>query len=500
MCAIGRKMKKFVIALDQGTTSTRAVLFDRCGKIVSSYGREIGQFYPEPGFVEHDPEELFFSSLRAVQRAMELAGASAADIAALGITNQRETVVVWEKTTGRPICNAIVWQCRRTAKRVDELNRCGLAGKIRKKTGLIPDPYFSATKLEWILCNVPRARERAERGELLFGTVDTWLVWRLTGGRVFATDYTNASRTMLFNIHTLEWDDELLALFGVPRCMLPEVLPCGGDFGVTDDSFFGGGIPVCGVAGDQQAALFGHLCVEEGDAKNTYGTGCFLLMNAGRKACTESGLLTTLAACVGGRPQYALEGSVFIGGAAVQWLRDGLGIISSAAETEELALRVKDSAGMYFVPAFNGLGAPYWDGSACGILSGITRGAKREHIVRAVLEGMAYRVNDVLRAMEAASGVSLSRLAVDGGASANNFLMGFQADISDCEVVRPAITEVTSLGAAYIAGLASGFWKNIDEVRGNVRVDRIFQPEMSAEERGKLLGGWRCAVNKSRMN
>lgn len=490
---------KYIIALDQGTTSTRAVLFDKSGAIVSSYGREIEQLYPAPGLVEHDAEELFFSSLRAVQRAMELAGASASDIAALGITNQRETAIVWEKKTGRPVCNAIVWQCRRTADRCRQLEELGLTGNIRKKTGLIPDPYFSATKLEWILKNVPGARQRAERGELLFGTVDTWLVWRLTGGTVFATDYTNASRTMLFNIHTLEWDDELLELFGVPRCMLPEVLPCGGDFGVTEHGFFGGGIPIRGVAGDQQAALFGHLCLNEGEAKNTYGTGCFLLMNAGKRACTESGLLTTLAACVDGRPNYALEGSVFIGGAAVQWLRDGLGLISSAAETEELAERVKDSAGMYFVPAFNGLGAPYWDGSACGILSGITRGAKKEHIVRAVLEGMAYRVNDVLRAMEAASGVTLSRLAVDGGASANNFLMGFQADISGCEVVRPANTEVTSLGAAYIAGLSSGFWKNLDEVRGNVKVDRVFFPEMSEEQRESLLEGWRRAVKKSRL-
>lgn len=490
---------KYIIALDQGTTSTRAVLFDKSGAIVSSYGREIEQFYPAPGLVEHDAEELFFSSLRAVQRAMELAGASASDIAALGITNQRETAIVWEKKTGRPVCNAIVWQCRHTAGRCRQLEELGLTGTIRKKTGLIPDPYFSATKLEWILKNVPGARQRAERGELLFGTVDTWLVWRLTGGTVFATDYTNASRTMLFNIHTLEWDDELLELFGVPRCMLPEVLPCGGDFGVTEHGFFGGGIPIRGVAGDQQAALFGHLCLNEGEAKNTYGTGCFLLMNAGKRACTESGLLTTLAACVDGRPNYALEGSVFIGGAAVQWLRDGLGLISSAAETEELAERVKDSAGMYFVPAFNGLGAPYWDGSACGILSGITRGAKKEHIVRAVLEGMAYRVNDVLRAMEAASGVTLSRLAVDGGASANNFLMGFQADISGCEVVRPANTEVTSLGAAYIAGLSSGFWKNLDEVRGNVKVDRVFFPEMSEEQRESLLEGWRRAVKKSRL-
>lgn len=491
---------KYIVALDQGTTSTLAVLYNKFGSPVCSYGREIPQIYPAPGLVEHDPEELFFSSLRAVQKVLELSGASPSDVAAMGITNQRETIVVWERDTGRPVCNAIVWQCRRTAERCRQLEEQDLSQLIRSKTGLIPDPYFSATKLEWLLNNIPRARERAERGELLFGTVDTYLIWRLTGGRVFATDYTNASRTMLFNIHTLEWDDELLKLFGVPRCMLPEVLPCGGDFGVSESGFFGGGIPIRGVAGDQQAALFGHLCVEEGDAKNTYGTGCFLLMNAGNRACTQSGLLTTLAACVSGRPQYALEGSVFIGGAAVQWLRDGLGIISSAAETEELAERVKDSAGMYFVPAFNGLGAPYWDGSACGILSGITRGVKREHVVRTVLEGMAYRVNDVLRAMEAASGVTLSRLAVDGGASANNFLMGFQADISACEVVRPSNTEVTSLGAAYIAGLSSGFWKNLDEVRGNAKVDRVFAPQMDAQERETLLSGWHKAVQKSRLN
>ena len=489
---------KYVIALDQGTTSTRAVLFDRTGRAVSSYGREIEQIYPAPGLVEHDPEELFFSSLRAVQRAMELAGASAGDIAALGITNQRETTVVWERATGKPVCNAVVWQCRRTAERCARLAREGHADLIRRKTGLIPDPYFSATKLEWILQNVPHAAERARRGELLFGTVDTYLVWKLTGGRVFATDYTNASRTMLFNIHTLSWDEELLKLFGVPRCMLPEVRACGADFGVTRGDYFGGEIPVRGVAGDQQSALFGHLCVEKGEAKNTYGTGCFMLMNAGPAACMRDGLLTTLAACVSGRPDYALEGSVFIGGAAVQWLRDGLGIISSAAETEELAFRAGGSAGMYFVPAFNGLGAPYWDGSACGVLCGITRGAKKEHVVRAVLEGMAYRVNDVLRAMEAASGTAISRLAVDGGASANNFLMGFQADISGCKVVRPAVTEVTSLGAAYIAGLASGFWKDIDELRGNTETDRVFVPRMDGGEREKLLSGWRRAVNRAR--
>ena len=489
---------KYVIALDQGTTSTRAVLFDKAGRIVSSFGREIPQIYPAPGLVEHDPEELFFSSLRSVQRAMEIAGAKACDIAAIGITNQRETTLVWDKATGKPVCNAIVWQCRRTAERCSGLARDGYTPLIRKKTGLIPDPYFSATKLEWVLNNIAGARERAERGELLFGTVDTYLIWRLTGGRVFATDYTNAARTMLFNIHTLGWDEELLKLFGVPRAMLPEVKPCGGDFGFTDSEFFGGEIPIRGVAGDQQAALFGHLCEAPGDAKNTYGTGCFLLMNSGEVCPEADGLLTTLAACVSGKPQYALEGSVFIGGAAVQWLRDGLGIISSAAETEELAERVKDSANLYFVPAFNGLGAPYWDGSACGILSGITRGARREHIVRAVLEGIAYRVNDVLRAMERASGVQITRLAVDGGASANDFLMRFQADISGCAVVRPAITEATSLGAAYIAGLSCGFWKDMGEVRGCKDIEKTFVPEMTEAERAGKLEGWRHAVKKAR--
>lgn len=489
---------KYVIALDQGTTSTRAVLFDKAGRIVSSFGREIPQIYPAPGLVEHDPEELFFSSLRSVQRAMEIAGAKACDIAAIGITNQRETTLVWDRATGKPVCNAIVWQCRRTAERCSGLARDGYTPLIRKKTGLIPDPYFSATKLEWVLNNIAGARERAERGELLFGTVDTYLIWRLTGGRVFATDYTNAARTMLFNIHTLGWDEELLKLFGVPRAMLPEVKPCGGDFGFTDSEFFGGEIPIRGVAGDQQAALFGHLCEAPGDAKNTYGTGCFLLMNSGEVCPEADGLLTTLAACVSGKPQYALEGSVFIGGAAVQWLRDGLGIISSAAETEELAERVKDSANLYFVPAFNGLGAPYWDGSACGILSGITRGARREHIVRAVLEGIAYRVNDVLRAMERASGVQITRLAVDGGASANDFLMRFQADISGCAVVRPAITEATSLGAAYIAGLSCGFWKDMGEVRGCKDIEKTFVPEMTEAERAGKLEGWRHAVKKAR--
>lgn len=491
---------KYILALDQGTTSTRAVLFDSGGRIVCSHGRELPQIYPAPGMVEHDPEEIFFSSLRVISNVLQQAGITPADVAAMGITNQRETTVVWEKATGRPVCNAIVWQCRRTEERCRQLVREGFAPLIRGKTGLIPDPYFSATKLEWILCNVAGARERAERGELLFGTVDTYLMWKLTGGRVFATEYTNAARTMLFNIHTLQWDEELLKLFGIPACMLPQVMPSGAPFGATDAAFFGGEIPICGAAGDQQAALFGHLCLSEGDAKNTYGTGCFLLMNAGaRPPEVKDGLLTTLCASVGKRPGYALEGSVFIGGAAVQWLRDGLGIISSAAETEELAVRAGSSLGMYFVPAFNGLGAPYWDGSACGVLSSITRGARREHIVRAVLEGIAYRVNDVLRAMESACGADLSRLAVDGGASANNFLMGFQADISGCTVVRPAVTEVTSLGAAYLAGLCCGFWESEEQLRGNAVCERAFAPSMGDRERKKLLSGWQLAVRRSRL-
>lgn len=492
-------MKKYILALDQGTTSTRAVLFSKDGSPVATCGREILQIYPSPGLVEHDPEEIFFSALRVVSGVMERAGASADDIAAIGITNQRETTIVWDRLTGKPIHNAIVWQCRRTAERCARLVAEGYGESIRAKTGLIPDAYFSATKLEWLLSNVPGARERAERGELLFGTVDTYLIWRLTGGKVFATDYTNAARTMLFNIHTLDWDEDLLRLFSVPCCMLPQVRACGADFGVTLRELFGGEITICGVAGDQQAALFGHLCLNEGEAKNTYGTGCFLLINTGNKACSaDGGLITTLCACVSGRPQYALEGSVFIGGAAVQWLRDGLGIISSAAETEELAERVADSAGLYFVPAFNGLGAPYWDSSASGMLCGITRGAKKEHVVRAVLEGIAYRVNDVLRAMEAASGVNLSRLSVDGGASANNFLMRFQADISGCGVARPAITEVTSLGAAYIAGLSCGFWESEGELRGCAVTERLFSPTLSAAKREELLEGWRHAVAKSR--
>ena len=488
---------KYILALDQGTTSTRAVIYSQGGGTAASYGREIPQIYPAPGMVEHDPEEIFFSSLRAISNALERAGIAADDIAAMGITNQRETTIVWDKTTGRAVCNAIVWQCRRTERRCAQLREEGLTGLIRRKTGLIPDPYFSATKLEWILNNVPGARSRAERGELLFGTVDTYLIWKLTGGRVFATDYTNAARTMLFNIHTLEWDDELLRLFGIPRCMLPEVRAGGADFGVTDKQFFGAGIPIRGVAGDQQAALFGHLCFGEGDAKNTYGTGCFLLMNAGSSPCLADGLITTLCATPYGRPQYALEGSVFIGGAAVQWLRDGLGLISSAAETEELALRVPDSAGMYFVPSFNGLGAPWWDGDACGVLCGITRGARREHVVRAVLEGIAYRVNDVLHAMEAASGITLSRLAVDGGASANNFLMQFQADISGCGVARPAATEVTSAGAAYLAGLSCGYWteRDLRAIRGE---EEVFAPSADEDKRQALLSGWERALRRAR--
>ncbi len=491
---------KYILALDQGTTSTRAVLYSKDGTAVYSCGREIAQVYPAPGFVEHDPEELFFSSVNAIGKTIDGAHISAADIAAIGITNQRETTIVWDRSTGKPIHNAIVWQCRRTEERCRRLKESDLAEKIRRKTGLIPDAYFSATKLEWILNNIDGARERAERGELAFGTVDTYIIWKLTGGKVFATDYTNAARTMLFDIHGLKWDKELLALFGIPAGMLPEVRPCGAEFGKTVRELFGAEIPLCGVAGDQQAALFGHMCTKPGEAKNTYGTGCFLLMNAGGDVdASDSGLITTLCACVDGKPAYALEGSVFIGGAAVQWLRDGLGIIGSAAETQEMAERAKDCGGVMFVPAFNGLGAPYWDGDACGTLCGITRGTRREHIVRAVLEGIAYRVSDVLGAMENASGMKIAKLAADGGASKNDFLMQFQADISGCSVMRPANIEVTSLGAAYIAGLSCGFWKSEDEIKNNLKLSAKFSPAISGVERRKKLDEWARAVRRARV-
>lgn len=474
------------------------MLFDKRGKIISSAQQEFKQIYPKPGWVEHSPQDIIGSTVAVVGEAIVRAGATAQDIAAIGITNQRETTLVWDKKTGKPVYNAIVWQCRRTADFCDKLRRDGFSEKIYNKTGLVPDAYFSATKIKWILDNVDGARERAERGELAFGTVDTFLLWQLSRGRIFATDYTNASRTMLFNIHKLKWDRELLRLFDIPESMLPEVRPSGYTYGATDARLFGAAIPVCGVVGDQQAALFGQLCTDKGDVKNTYGTGCFLLMNTGNKAVkSQNGLLTTLGATAGGKPCYVLEGSVFVGGAVVQWLRDELKIISSAEESEAQALSVPDSAGVYVVPAFTGLGAPYWDARARGTITGITRGTSRGHIVRAALEGIAYEVCDLVSAMQKDANLKIARLAVDGGASNNNFLMQFQSDVLGCTVERPAVSETTALGAAYLAGLNAGYWSGLDELKRLSETGRTFAPSMSEEERRALLDGWKSAVKKT---
>ena len=442
-------MEKYIMALDQGTTSSRCILFNKQGKACSTAQKEFRQIFPKPGWVEHDPMDIWASQISVAAEAMSKIGAGAENIAAIGITNQRETTVVWEKETGKPVCNAIVWQCRRTAELVDELKSEGFDRIIREKTGLIPDAYFSATKLKWILDHVRGARERAVRGELLFGTVDTWLIWNLTNRRVHVTDYTNASRTMLFDIHKLRWDDEILEKLEIPRQMLPEVRPSSEVYGYTEDCILGGGIPIAGAAGDQQAALFGQCCFEPGEAKNTYGTGCFLLMNTGSKAVeSKSGLLTTIAASADGNIRYALEGSVFVAGAAIQWLRDELRIIDTAAQSEEYCMAVKDTNGTYVVPAFTGLGAPYWDSYARGTILGLTRGTRREHLVRAVVESLAYQASDVIEAMEKDSGIHLKTLKVDGGACANDFLMQFQADILNVQVARPECIETTALGAA----------------------------------------------------
>ena len=488
-------MKKYVMALDQGTTSSRCILFDKKGTMCSVAQREFTQIYPQPGWVEHDPMEIWSSQLSVAVEALGKIGAGVDEVAAIGITNQRETTIVWEKATGKPIYNAIVWQCRRTAKRIEELIASGYGQMIREKTGLIPDAYFSGSKIEWILQNVPGARERAERGELLFGTVDTWLIYQLTKGKTYVTDYTNASRTMLFNIHTLTWDDEILKLFGIPRCMLPEVKPSSSIYGYSEETLIGGSIPIAGAAGDQQAALFGQCCFESGDVKNTYGTGCFLLMNTGTEAIrSANGLLTTIAAGTGDQVQYALEGSVFVAGAAVQWLRDELQLIRSASETEAAACSVADTNGVYVVPAFTGMGAPYWNPYARGMIVGLTRGAKREHLIRATLESLAYQTAEVLKAMEKDAGTKLRKLRVDGGASSNNFLMQFQADILDAEVIRPACIETTALGAAYLAGIAVGFWSDLDDIKTNWQKAQIFQPSMQTEEREAHLKGWKRAV------
>lgn len=488
-------MKKYVMALDQGTTSSRCILFDKKGTMCSVAQREFTQIYPQPGWVEHDPMEIWSSQLSVAVEALGKIGAGVDEVAAIGITNQRETTIVWEKATGKPIYNAIVWQCRRTAKRIEELIASGYGQMIREKTGLIPDAYFSGSKIEWILQNVPGARERAKRGELLFGTVDTWLIYQLTKGKTYVTDYTNASRTMLFNIHTLTWDDEILKLFGIPRCMLPEVKPSSSIYGYSEETLIGGSIPIAGAAGDQQAALFGQCCFEPGDVKNTYGTGCFLLMNTGTEAIrSANGLLTTIAAGTGDQVQYALEGSVFVAGAAVQWLRDELQLIRSASETEVAACAVADTNGVYVVPAFTGMGAPYWNPYARGMIVGLTRGAKREHLIRATLESLAYQTAEVLEAMEKDAGTKLRKLRVDGGASSNNFLMQFQADILDAEVIRPACIETTALGAAYLAGIAVGFWSDLDDIKTNWQKAQIFQPSMQTEEREAHLKGWKRAV------
>lgn len=489
---------KYILALDQGTTSSRAIVFDTQGRVCGKAQQEFKQIYPKPGWVEHDPHDIYGSQVGVISEALIRAGVSVDSIAAIGITNQRETTFVWERATGRPVYNAIVWQCRRTADYCEKLKRDGLADMIYQKTGLVLDAYFSATKLKWILDNVDGARGRAEKGELLFGTVDTYLMWQLSKGKIFATDYTNASRTMLFNIHTLKWDDDLLQLFDIPRGMLPEVYPSGHNFGLTDDAFIGREIPICSVVGDQQAALFGHLAVNSGDVKNTYGTGCFLLMNTGDKAVlSTNGLVTTIAAGITDKPQYVLEGSVFIGGAINQWLRDEMRMIKSAKETENYAVRVPSTDGVYVVPGFAGLGAPYWDADARGTIVGITRGTQKEHFIRACLESIDYQVYDLVAAMQRDADVKITNLNVDGGASANNFLMQFQADILDANVVRPMVTETTALGASYLAGLTIGYWKDIDDIRSNVEVDKVFVPHMDEHTRRDLIEGWQKAVRQT---
>ncbi|MBQ1850402.1 MAG: glycerol kinase GlpK [Lachnospiraceae bacterium] len=493
-------MQGYVMALDQGTTSSRCILFDRGGKICSMAQKEFGQIYPKPGWVEHDPKEIWSSQLAVVIEAMARIGAGADKIASIGITNQRETTIVWDKKTGEPVYNAIVWQCRRTADRIEELKKDGLESYVRETTGLIPDAYFSASKIAWILDNVYGARERAEKGELLFGTVDTWLIWNLTKGAVHVTDYTNASRTMLFDIHKLCWDEKILDYFGIPKCMLPEVKPSSCVYGETDPAVLGGRIKVAGAAGDQQAALFGQCCFEQGQVKNTYGTGCFLLMNTGEKAISsEAGLLTTIAASEARHVEYALEGSVFVAGAAIQWLRDGMRMFQKASQSEEYARRVPDTAGVYIVPAFAGMGAPYWDQYARGTVVGITRGCTKDHFVRATLESIAYQTADVLTAMEQDSGIKLRTLTVDGGASANDFLMQFQADVIGTEVLRPLCIETTALGAAYLAGLAVGYWTSKEEIKANWSLGADFLPTMSWERREKLLKGWHRAVKCARV-
>jgi len=489
---------KYIMALDQGTTSSRAIIFDENGLIKGVTNREFTQIYPKPGWVEHDAMEIWGSQIGVAKEVLLKCGLSVNDIAAIGITNQRETTVVWDKNTGKPVYNAIVWQCRRTAPICDDLKARGLTEKIREKTGLVVDAYFSGTKVKWILDNVEGTREKAEKGELLFGNIDTWLIWNLTGGKVHVTDYSNASRTMLFNIHKLDWDDEILKELNIPRAMLPKVMPSSHIYGYTTTEVFGGEIPIAGDAGDQQAALFGQACYAPGMAKNTYGTGCFMLMNTGEKAVeSKSGLLTTIAWGADGKVEYALEGSIFIAGAVIQWLRDELRVLDNAAQSEELATKVEDNNGVYLVPAFVGLGAPYWDMYARGAILGLTRGAKREHIVRAALESICYQTRDVLEAMQKDSGITLKSLKVDGGAVANNFLMQFQSDILGVPVDRPKVIETTALGAAYLAGLAVGYWKDKNDISAKWQIDRTFKPQMDIDTKERLYKGWKKAVKRS---
>ena len=491
-------MSKYIMALDAGTTSNRCILFDEKGEICSIAQKEFTQYFPKPGWVEHDANEIWSSQLGVAVEAMAKLGIGADDIAAIGITNQRETTIVWDKSTGEPVYNAIVWQCRRTSKYCDTLKDKGLTDKFREKTGLIIDAYFSGTKLKWILDNVDGVRERAEKGELLFGTVETWLIWKLTKGKAHVTDYSNASRTLLFNIKDLTWDKEILEELNIPESMLPEPKPSSYVYGYSDASFFGKEIPISGAAGDQQAALFGQTCFNPGEAKNTYGTGCFMLMNTGETPVySNNGLVTTIAWGLDGKVNYALEGSIFVAGASIQWLRDELRIIESAADSEYMAKKVKDTNGCYVVPAFTGLGAPYWDQYARGTIVGLSRGVNKYHIIRATLESIGYQVNDVLHAMKADSGIDLAALKVDGGASANDFLMQFQSDIINAPVKRPSCVETTAMGAAYLAGLAVGYWNSKEDVIKNWAVDKIFSPIMGEDERERKIKGWNKAVKYS---
>lgn len=490
-------MAQYILALDQGTTSSRAILFDKQQNIIGISQKEFTQHYPKEGWVEHDPMEIYSSQYAVMMEVIAQSGVDVKDIKGIGITNQRETTILWDAKTGRPVYNAIVWQCRRTADRIDQLKQQGLEEYIRKTTGLVPDAYFSATKIAWILDHVPQGRERAKKGEILFGTVDSWLIWKLSGGKVHVTDYTNASRTMLFNINTLSWDEKLLDALDIPMQMLPQVKNSSEIYAYT--TIQGEEIPIAGIAGDQQAALFGQCCFEQGQAKNTYGTGCFLLMNTGDKPCfSQNGLITTIAIGLNGKVQYALEGSVFVGGAVIQWIRDEMRFINESKDAEYYAQKVEDTGGVYLVPAFTGLGAPHWDMYARGCIIGITRGTKREHIIRAAQESIAYQSYDLVKAMEKDTGVSIRELKVDGGASRDAFLMQFQADVLDCEVRRPMIRETTALGAAYLAGLAVGVWKGTDEIRKLWNCDTVFQSQMKAERREKLLRDWHRAVERSK--